>query len=239
MRVSEHCYAVTGLYYFPPWTVNAGFIAGKKTTLIVDAGSNTISAQTVYGYARAVRPENDVILVNTEKHLDHIGGNSYFHERGVEIYGHALIKRRQRDYAAMVAEENSRLADTERRSRNEGLIAFQGTEIVNPDVGIAEAKHFDLGGVTAHVLPTPGHTETNLSVIVASERVIYCRDCVLEGFMPNTDEADVQKWQASLQVLRGYQPEILVPGHGNVITGRESITREIRRIEQELDRFGR
>ena len=30
MRVSQHCYAVTGLGYTPPWTVNAGFLAGRE-----------------------------------------------------------------------------------------------------------------------------------------------------------------------------------------------------------------
>lgn len=239
MKLSEHCYAVTGLYFFPPWTVNAGFIVGSTTTLVIDSGSNTASAQTVYGYARAVRPENEIILVNTEKHLDHLGGNGYFHDRGVMIYGHACIDRRQNEFAAMVEEENLRLADAGRRSLAEGKIAFQGTVIVNPEVGIKEDMTFNLGGVTASVRLTPGHTESNISVIVDAEKVMYCGDCVVNGFMPNTAEAEVEKWTASLQVLLACQPEILVPGHGNVLTGRESIACEIKRIAAELQRMAR
>ncbi|HTS47380.1 MAG TPA: hypothetical protein VMH05_05520 [Bryobacteraceae bacterium] len=36
MRLSQHCYALTGLGYVPPWSVNAGIVAGRETTLIVD-----------------------------------------------------------------------------------------------------------------------------------------------------------------------------------------------------------
>jgi glyoxylase-like metal-dependent hydrolase (beta-lactamase superfamily II) len=78
MKLTDHCYAVTGLGYYPPWIVNAGFIAGDSKTLIVDSGPNFLSAQTIYGYAQSVKPGNELILINTEKHLDHILGNSFF-----------------------------------------------------------------------------------------------------------------------------------------------------------------
>ncbi len=40
MRLSNRCYAVTGLAYQLPWVVNAGFIVGDEETLIVDTGAN-------------------------------------------------------------------------------------------------------------------------------------------------------------------------------------------------------
>ena len=40
MKISARCYAVTGLAYSPPWSVNAGFITGEEVTLIVDTGGN-------------------------------------------------------------------------------------------------------------------------------------------------------------------------------------------------------
>lgn len=80
MRISKSCYAVTGLACEAPWTVNAGFIAGPKRTLIVDTGATTLSARTIQGYAQAVSPANELMVINTERHLDHIGGNFYFRE---------------------------------------------------------------------------------------------------------------------------------------------------------------
>jgi hypothetical protein len=49
MKISEHCHAVTGLYFIPPWSVNSGFILGDKMTIVVDTGSNYLSEKTIYG----------------------------------------------------------------------------------------------------------------------------------------------------------------------------------------------
>ena len=49
MRVSNRCYAVTGLGYLAPWCVNAGFVAGSEVTLVVDTGANALAAATIYG----------------------------------------------------------------------------------------------------------------------------------------------------------------------------------------------
>jgi glyoxylase-like metal-dependent hydrolase (beta-lactamase superfamily II) len=80
MRVSHRCYAVTGLGCSTPWCVNAGIVAGDHLTLIVDTGYNPLSAQTILGYASAVRLGNELRVINTEKHFDHICGNAFLHQ---------------------------------------------------------------------------------------------------------------------------------------------------------------
>ena len=90
MRLSERCYAVTGLGYSPPWCVNAGIVAGDNLSLVVDSGANTLAAQTIFGYASAVRPDNQLRVINTEKHFDHIGGNAFFLDRGIEVWARPL-----------------------------------------------------------------------------------------------------------------------------------------------------
>ncbi|MBN9387005.1 MAG: hypothetical protein J0I20_03040 [Chloroflexi bacterium] len=67
MRLSKSCYAVTGLAFEPPWSVNAGFVAGEKRTLIIDSGANTLAARTILGYAQAVKPDNEFFFF-VDKH---------------------------------------------------------------------------------------------------------------------------------------------------------------------------
>src|SRR4051812_21732241 len=104
MKISQHCYAITGLSFIPPWTVNAGFITGGAATLVVDTGANMQAARTIYGYARSARPTNDLFVVNTERHLDHISGNSLFRELDIDIYGHHAIARSEEDLAVAMNE---------------------------------------------------------------------------------------------------------------------------------------
>lgn len=68
---------MTGLGYLPPWTVNAGFIAGAEITLIVNTGANAVAAATIHGYALMARPRNQIRALNTKTHV----------ARGEEVLG--------------------------------------------------------------------------------------------------------------------------------------------------------
>ena len=79
---------------------------------------------------------------------------------------------------------------------------------------------------------TPGHTKSNISVYQKDERVLYCGDCVLPEFIPNLEEGDIPEWQSWIESLERIQLldiDIIVPGHGNVISGKENIKNEIER----------
>jgi glyoxylase-like metal-dependent hydrolase (beta-lactamase superfamily II) len=225
MRLSPSCYAVTGLGYYAPWSVNAGIVAGGSTTLIVDTGGSSLAAATIHGYARCVKPDNALRVINTEKHFDHIGGNSYFSRHGVEIWGHPGIQRSAEEFHSEIREFNDGIADPVRRARNEANIFFAGTRLKMPDRAVSADTGFDLGDCPVTIIMTPGHTPTNLSVWVAKERVLICGDCLANGYLPNLDGGTVAGWEAwlrSLDRVEGLEPRIVVPGHGAVMAG-ESI----------------
>jgi glyoxylase-like metal-dependent hydrolase (beta-lactamase superfamily II) len=239
MKLTDHCFAVTGLYFAPPWSVNAGFIVGEKKTLVIDSGSNTVSAQTIYGYASLAKAGNELLLINTEKHLDHIGGNGYFASKGIKILGHASIERKEDELELLVHEINELLPDRARREHNEGAIAFRNTSIVNPDMKIEHDTELDLGGITVQVIFTPGHTPSNLSVCQRDAGIIYCGDCLLPEFIPNLEEGFVPDWQCwleSLEKIQNLKSDVVVPGHGNVLIGRTLIQNEIERTKTILSR---
>jgi cyclase len=224
MRLTTHCFAVTGLAYFTPWCVNAGFVAGEETTLIVDAGGNTLAAQTLHGYAATARPGNKLIVINTEKHFDHIGGNGFFHGLGIEIWGHPQLMRTPAEFEEEIAGVIAAIPDPVRRERNEASAFYYDTHLTMPDHSVAAGHKFSLGGLDAEVLFTPGHTATNLSVWVPREGVLYTGDCVVREYLPNLDAgtpADWPLWLESLDKIEALRPEFLVPGHGPVARGAE------------------
>ena len=67
MRITDRCFAVTGLGYVPPWSVNGGFVVGDESTLIVDTGANALAAKTIHGYAQAVRPQMATLNTHSAK----------------------------------------------------------------------------------------------------------------------------------------------------------------------------
>ncbi len=221
MRLSNHCYAVTGLGYSSPWCVNAGFVAGDNLTLVVDTGGNMLAAQTVYGYATAVRAGNQLRVINTEKHFDHIGGNGL--RSRASMCGVMLQSREPaEEFEAEIAEFNDTIPNHVRRARGEASAFFCGTNVVNPNYRIQEDTRFDLGGCTAEILLTPGHTTTNLSVWIPDDGVLFSGDCLINAYLPNLDAgtaADWRTWLESLKRIEELQPEIGEAGHGPVARG--------------------
>jgi len=224
MRLSTSCYAVTGLGYSAPWFVNAGFIVGEQITLIVDTGANAAAASSIYGYALRAKPSNKLRAINTEKHFDHIGGNAFLKDRGVEIWGHKKLQRREEEFSLEISEFNDGIPSPIRRARNEANVFFSGARLTLPDHLIDCDQHFELGGGNVEVLLTPGHTPTNLSIWVPRERVLFCGDCLVNGYLPNLNDGapeDWHIWLRSLDRIESLQASIVVPGHGAVARGAE------------------
>ena len=238
MRISCHCYALTGLGYSTPWSVNAGFITGKEATLIVDTGACALSAATIHGYAIAVSPENRVAVINTERHFDHIGGNSFFRDRGVDVHAHERLLRTEKEFEAELNDFNGAIANQIRRANCEANAFYTGTRLANPNRPIAEETAMDLGDCNVEVIFTPGHTPTNISVWVPSDAVLFCGDCLISGYLPNLDAgsvADWQNWLRSLDRIEGLRPAIVLPGHGPVATG-EDVGKMIASVRSVLER---
>jgi glyoxylase-like metal-dependent hydrolase (beta-lactamase superfamily II) len=224
MRLSNRCYAVTGLGYVTPWCVNAGFVVGEEITLVVDTGGNRLAAQTLHGYASAARPANRLRVINTEKHFDHIGGNGFFRELGLDVWGHAGIARTPEEFQAEVNEFNATIPDPLRRARLEARAFFHGTNLANPNCSIHNDTTFDLGGCRVEILLTPGHTPTNVSVWVPEDGVLFTGDCLVREYLPNLDSGNSRDWQLwleSLDRLEALEPRSVVTGHGPVAQGEE------------------
>jgi glyoxylase-like metal-dependent hydrolase (beta-lactamase superfamily II) len=224
MKLSPSCYAVTGLGYSTPWFVNAGLIAGDEITLVVDTGANAAAAASLHGYAVAIKPANRLLVVNTEKHFDHIGGNCFFQERGIEIWGHAKLRRTGEEFSSEVQEFNDSIGNPVRRARHEAQAFFHGTKLTLPDHTVDQEQSWDLGGCRVEILLTPGHTETNLSVWVPQERVLFSGDCLIHEYLPNLEAGTAEDWctwLCSLDRIESLRPMTVVPGHGPVAQGQQ------------------
>jgi len=236
VKLTRRCHAALGLACIPPWTVNAGLVAGDRRTLIVDTGYGSAAALTLLGHAAALRPENEIIAVVTEPHLDHILGIATLRERGVQVYGHAGVSRRAEDLEAEIGEYAACIADPARRG--EARLPFAGTQVAAPSHPLVAELQLDLGGTVADILFTPGHTPANLSVHVPEDRVLFSGDCVVEGYLPNLEAGDPGQWRiwlGSLDRIAALDPGIVVPGHGMPLQG-PAVAAAIDRIRRVLER---
>ena len=238
MKISEHCYIISGLSVEPPWAVNSGFVVGSHSTLVIDTGSNYLSAQTIYGYACCAKPDNKLMVVNTEPHFDHIGGNGFFRDSNIDIFAHKGTNRKKEEFIQNIKEFNNTIPNEIRRKSQEAEIFFYKTDLVNPNKSISQNHIIDLGDVNVSVHETPGHTPFNISLFVDTDRVLYCGDCIVTGYIPNLEVGDTSAWATWLQsidTLEKLNPEIIVPGHGYHIVGSKNIEKELMHIRKTLE----
>lgn len=236
MKISDHCYFIAGLTTIPPWMVNSGLIVGKEKTLIVDTGYNYLSAKTIYGYAKAVAPDNEMIVINTEPHFDHIGGNCFFAELGVNIYGHKNINRTAEDLENSKKGYHESITNLMRREKNEEDLVFYKTSAVNPNIKIDSDTKFNLGELEAEIFLTPGHTKMNISIHVPKDDVLFCGDVIVADYFPNLEDGvktDWEVWLNSLKKIEDKNSKIIVSGHGDVLKG-EKLLLEIMRMRSIL-----
>jgi len=233
MQISKCCYVIYGLVTISPWVVNAGFIVGNKKTLIVDTGTNYLSAQTIFGYAKSVKPENELIVINTEPHFDHVGGNCFFKEMNIDIYGHKDINRTDIELRETISAYNESITDEYRKEIHEENLIFLKTKVVNPNLKIESDFNIDLGEINAEVFLTPGHTKMNLSIYIPYENVVFCGDTLISGYYPNMEDNTVENlksWLSSINKISSCNPKIIVPGHGEILQGK-NMNSEIIRIK--------
>jgi len=232
MNLTDRCYCLTGLAHSDYFAVNAGFVTGENETVVIDSGFTLGSAQTIYGYAQAVNPHNQVsYVINLEEHFDHILGNGFFIRKGAKIIAHELVVLEQEDIDEFVESANSEIKIEGRRKNKEAFTYFKGVIPFKPDLCINDNTSLDIGGVTIKIYVAPGHTETNLIAYCEEEKVAYVADTLYSKYLPTLrfgNERLWNLWLQSLDLLERLNPEIVVPGHGDILAG-ESISEEIKR----------
>lgn len=237
MKISKSCYAITGLSAETPWAVNSGFVVGGHSTLIIDTGSNYLSAQTIFGYATGINQNNKILVVNTEPHFDHVGGNSFFSERGIDIFAHPGIRRTPEMFNQNKEDFNNSIQNQLRQAANEAEAFFYKTQLANPNKSARQGQIISLGGVETKIIETPGHTPYNISIYIEPDCVLYCGDCVVKEYIPNLEAGDQQDWINWLQAIdtiESLAPAAIIPGHGDIIAGTNCINVELGRMRSIL-----
>jgi glyoxylase-like metal-dependent hydrolase (beta-lactamase superfamily II) len=186
----------------------AGVIGGEHVALAVDAGIDDEEGAAVLAAARSLdRPV--VRLVLTHGHADHALGSVAF--RGSDIIGRPGIVRQMRE----------QLADwADRRGMSEAEL---DARLGWPTVIVKGEATIDLGGRTVRLLDTPGHAPDALCVLDPEHGVLFGGDTVVTAIPPAFTDGNGSTLERTLRWLAELEVETLIPGHGDVVHGREAV----------------
>jgi glyoxylase-like metal-dependent hydrolase (beta-lactamase superfamily II) len=95
-RVTENVYAITDLYHTAGkgFGVNAGIIFTTQSIIFIDSGMTIASGKFLHQTASdQMRGQEDLYLILTHHHSDHVFGMRVLKEKGAKVIAHAGVRK--------------------------------------------------------------------------------------------------------------------------------------------------
>ena len=159
--LSEDLYVLRGL------GGNTAVLRTGAGAVIVDSMTLPMQGKLIREIAKSLTGEDPVLLINTHYHPDHTHGNPGF-------------------------EPGTRIVSTERTLSHLNALdskfwSGEKAELL-PNETITDRQTLNIGSKTVEIIhPGPGHTDGDLVVLLADERVIHTGDLLFYGYYPLID----------------------------------------------------
>jgi len=103
---------------------------------------------------------------------------------------------------------------------------------IKPDFFLSEGI-LKAGGVELEVIHSPGHSPGSICLYWPSHKALFAGDVIFEQGVGRTDlpGGNGEQLKKSISRLSSLDLELLLPGHGDIIRGRENIERNFSLVE--------
>ena len=211
----------------------AGFyiIDTKDGLVMIDSGSH-LDIDSAYNEIKKWRPEEDVkAAIFTHHHVDHIFGTQRFDEEANKsnrkrpiVYSHELLPDHLDRYKKTLGWNTA----INRRQFAINVPHFKWPEDYRyPDITYQEKTSFTLGDCTFELFHGRGETDDHTWVFVPERKILAPGDlfiwAVPNGGNPQKVQRYVSDWSKALKQMMKKDAEIMIPGHGFPIFGKERI----------------
>jgi len=195
---------------------NTYLIRGEVTVLIDPGHSRHISNLFHQMEQDGISREGIDLIIVTHSHPDHFEGLEAFRDMPVKI--------------AMNQEEARYLKET-------GKLLFEMMGKFMSEFRVdfyLKEGGLDLGKSTFDIYQTPGHSPGSLSIYWPDRKVLFTGDLVFNGGIGRTDfpGGDSKAIKDSIERMSRLETELLLPGHGEMVAGKERVLQNFELIRQ-------
>ncbi len=208
---------------FFPWqsyqenNANSVYIGGKLPTLI-DPGHAHLFGNLASAMARdGVDSGRIKLVLFTHAHPDHLEATELFEDSVLRAIG-------DREYAYM------------KKEGQELFLAMGARPPAKPFRLLLKEGPLFLGEKEFLVIDTPGHSPGSICLYMKKEKALIAGDTIFSLGVGRTDlpGGDAELLIASLRKLAKLDIEYLIPGHGDMLKGREAVRKNFDMILSEF-----
>jgi glyoxylase-like metal-dependent hydrolase (beta-lactamase superfamily II) len=195
---------------------NTYLIHGEVTILIDPGHSRHIPNLFHQMKGDGISPEEIDLIILTHSHPDHFEGLEAFMNGPVKI----AINREEERY---LMESGKLLFEMMRQPMPEFRIDFYLKE-----------GELRCGEEAFQLYQTPGHSPGSLSIHWPERKVLFTGDLVFYGGIGRTDflEGNPKLIKESIERMSRLDTELLLPGHGEMVMGKEKVLQNFEFIRQ-------
>lgn len=188
---------------------NAYLINGP-TPILIDPGHARLFSHVEKGLAALGLSLEDIgLVICTHAHPDHIEGVQLVNRQSTRIAFHESAWQLIRNMG-----------------QHAGLHNRMDLDAFAPDFFLDEGT-LDVNGTELSIIHTPGHSPGSISLYRPESKTLFTGDLIFREGVGRTDlpGGNGGQLKASIQRLTGLDVEYLLPGHGEIVSGKDAVKR--------------
>jgi glyoxylase-like metal-dependent hydrolase (beta-lactamase superfamily II) len=218
VKLSDNAYAYTA-----EGDPNSGVIIGDDSVMVIDTTATPLMAQSLIKHIRSVTSLPIKYVVLSHYHAVRVlGASAYFAEGAEQIIAskgtyELIVERGAQDMQSEIERFPRLFAGVESvPGLSWPTMVFENEMTIF--MGKLEVKLAHIG---------MGHTKGDTIAWIPSQRICFSGDLVEYGAAAYTGDAQLEEWPATLEALRAFGFEKLVPGRGEALTTPQQVNEGI------------
>jgi len=220
---------------------NIVLVRTDEGNVVIDTGMSPARSLPAREALLAKAPGDIVAVVFTHSHIDHVGGADVFANESTPIWAtDSLTEHFLKQYGEFAKAEMTRGSrqfgervpltqlPCSSLGRRTNIEAATKTGAMLPNKTFSGRTVFEVGGFSFELIEAHGETADQLFVYIPELKALFPGDNYYAAF-PNlysirgTSPRPVNDWIRSLDAMRRFAPEHLVPSHTNPISGADEV----------------
>ena len=190
---------------------NCGIVLTQEGVILIDSGHNPTDSRAILAAVKKLTSLPIRFLIDTEPHPDHTTGHFVFSPPAVVIAHEGAtesMKNRERESPDRI----QKLAAVSPEMR----AALEGYRFLAPRIEYHQKTILNMGERTFELMYLKGvHSEADTAIWLPKERVLFSASAaVVNQYNILRPIVTIPDILAALKMMKGLNPEFVIPGHG-------------------------